>query len=107
MTPEEAMRLVVWNDQSVCEPIDGEATAANILAAVRAAVERERERCADIAVRTFVRPSQADSSLGPRLPGYSAGFADGSSEAAVAIAANILGVGDSDTLARRVREGAS
>ena len=49
MTPEEAMRLVVWNDQSVCDPIDDEATAANILAVIRAAVMEERERCARIA----------------------------------------------------------
>ncbi|HVL14485.1 MAG TPA: hypothetical protein VM529_18070 [Gemmata sp.] len=48
MTPEEAMKLVAWNDQSVCDPIDDEATAANILAAIRAAVLDERERCAKV-----------------------------------------------------------
>jgi hypothetical protein len=49
MTAEEAMRLLVWNDQTVYEPIDDEATAANILAAIRAAVLEERGRCAKIA----------------------------------------------------------
>jgi len=49
VTSEEAMKLLVWNDQTVHEPIDDAATAANILAAIRAAVLEERERCAKIA----------------------------------------------------------
>ena len=50
MTAEEAMRLLVWNDQTVYEPIDDEATAANILAAIRAAVLEERGRCAKLSL---------------------------------------------------------
>ena len=49
MTAEEAMRLLVWNDQTVYEPIDDEATAARIAARMFAAVLEERGRCAKIA----------------------------------------------------------